>query len=86
MAEHNEDDSLFYLSPDNKMMAVDVGSTSTTFETGRPHELFQTRAADAPFVAPTYDVAADGQHFLISTALNEGPPTMTVVMNWAPKN
>jgi eukaryotic-like serine/threonine-protein kinase len=75
---------LFYLSPDRKMMAVDVKSTATTFEAARPRELFQTRVA-APYAAP-YDVTADGQRFLMST-LDEakGPPPITVVMNWAPK-
>jgi len=68
------------------MMAVDVKGTSTTFEAGHPRELFQTRAANAPFVASTYDVTADGQRFLIDTALDEGPQPMTIVMNWAPKN
>jgi eukaryotic-like serine/threonine-protein kinase len=78
---------LFYLSPDRKMMAVEVKSTATSFEAARPRELFQTRVASAPFVAPTYDVTADGQRFLINTALDEakGPPPITVVMNWAPK-
>jgi hypothetical protein len=77
---------LFYLSPDRKMMAVEVKATATTVEAGRPRELFQTRAASAPFVAPIYDVTADGQRFLINTAFDDpGGPPLTVVMNWAPK-
>jgi hypothetical protein len=69
------------------MMAVEVKATADTLETGRPHELFQTRVVSAPFSAPTYDVTADGQRFLINTSLDEakGPPPTTVVMNWAPK-
>jgi dipeptidyl aminopeptidase/acylaminoacyl peptidase len=77
---------LFYLSPDNKMMAVEVKPTATGFETGRPRELFQTPVAYAPFVAPTYDVAADGQRFLIDSAFDQHVALpMTVVMNWSPK-
>ena len=39
------------------------------------------------FFIPTYDVTADGQRFLINTALEaEGPPPITVVMNWARPN
>ena len=77
---------LFYLSPDRKMMAVEVTATATTFEAARPRELFQTRATNAPFVAPTYDVAANGQRFLINSTLDgiQGPP-LNVVMHWAPK-
>jgi len=69
------------------MMAVEVKATATTFETTRPRELFQTRVASAPFVAPTYDVTADGRRFLINTALaDEAVPPITVVMNWAARN
>ena len=75
---------LYYLSPDRKLMTVEVKATATTFETARPRELFQTRVASAVFFIPSYDVTADGQRFLINTALEaEGPPPITVVMNWA---
>jgi eukaryotic-like serine/threonine-protein kinase len=78
---------LFYLSPNGKMMAVEAKATATTFETGRPRELFQTRVALFLSVAPTYDVTADGQRFLIQTMPDdaEGASLITVVMNWAPK-
>jgi hypothetical protein len=68
------------------MMVVDIKATSTTLEIGRPRELFQTRVADLPFPAQSYDVTADGQRFLIDTTLDEAiAPPITVVMNWAPK-
>src|SRR6266571_9279794 len=62
---------LFYLSPERKMMAVEAKATATTFETGRPRELFQTRVAIFPAVVPAYDVSADGQRFLIQTMPDE---------------
>jgi len=75
---------LFYLTPDRKLMAVGVKVTATTFEAGRPRELFQTRAASASSVSSVYDVTADGQRFLIDTAVEaEGAPPITVVTNWA---
>ena len=78
---------LFYLSQDGKMMAVEIKASATAFEIARPRELFQTRVASAPFAVPNYDVTADGQRFLIQTALEEaeGLPPIMVVMNWAPK-
>jgi len=78
---------LFYLSPDRKMMAVEAKATATTFEAGRPRELFQTRFAPFPEVVPAYDVSADGQRFLIQTLPNEAEvaSAMTVVMNWVQK-
>jgi eukaryotic-like serine/threonine-protein kinase len=77
---------LFYLSPDRKMMSVDVQSDGATFVIGRTRELFQTRAADAPFVASVYDVTKDGKLFLISTAAEaDTPPPTTIVINFAQK-
>jgi len=78
---------IYYLGPDRKLMAVEVKATATTFETGRPRELFQTRVVTAPPFSHTYDVTADGQRFLMNTVLEaEGPPPITVVMNWARGN
>jgi len=78
---------LFYMTPDRKLMAVEVKATAATFEPGRPRELFQTRAVTASPVFSVYDVSADGQRFLINTALEaEGPAPMTVVVNWAKPN
>ncbi len=37
--------SCFFISPDGKMMAVDV-STNPTFQSGTPHALFDTEMVD----------------------------------------
>jgi hypothetical protein len=75
---------LYYLSPDNKLMAVEVKATATTFAAGPPRELFQTRITRGGFHFLSYDVTADGQRFLINTVLEAaGPPPITVVTNWA---
>ena len=50
---------LYYLSPEDKLMAVEVKATATTFEVGR-RELFQTRTATTQFSIPNYDVATSG--------------------------
>jgi Tol biopolymer transport system component len=78
---------LFYLGLDGKLMAV-ATKGSGGFEAGPPMSLFQT-TLNAP-INPTdfrYDVAADGQRFLInspiaspSTEINS--PPITVVINW----
>ncbi len=78
---------LFYLTLDRKMMAVEIKTTATNVEAGKPRELFQTRAVSAFPGFHVYDVTADGQRFFINTDLEaEGPPPMTVVMNWARGN
>ena len=71
---------LFFLSLDQKMMAVDMnlGSTVTA---GIPHLLFQP----PPLLlqGQRYDVSADGQRFLMySPAEATGNAPITVVMNW----
>ena len=74
---------LYYLSLDRRMMAVEIKTTAASIEAGKPRELFQTRAAVMFPGFHIYDVTADGQRFLINSAIEaEGPPSMTVVMNW----
>jgi Tol biopolymer transport system component/tRNA A-37 threonylcarbamoyl transferase component Bud32 len=73
---------IFFLSADGKMMAVPVKTVTAgkaNFEAGIPAPLF-----DAGTV-PGYDVAADGQRFLIAFTGGVGgasSPPFTVVTNW----
>ena len=76
---------LFYISPDWKMMAVDV-SASPMFQTGTPHALFDTEMVDTgirtgPF---SWDVAPDGKRFLIISPNAGGASSLNVLLNWHP--
>jgi eukaryotic-like serine/threonine-protein kinase len=78
---------LFYLSPDDKLIAVPV-KTGANFDTGSPIALFQ--ASPRETVAATseqffYDVSQDGQKFLINTQLKSAIRPMSVVLNWPSK-
>ncbi|MEP6707321.1 MAG: hypothetical protein ABJC05_07365, partial [Pyrinomonadaceae bacterium] len=74
---------IFYIAPDRKLMAVDVKTEASIFEAGVPRVLFQTRVVGYPNPRNMYEVSADGQHFLISTPLEEATSTpITVVVNW----
>jgi Tol biopolymer transport system component len=67
---------LYYLSPDGKLMAVEV-KTGGIFRAGVPHALFDTHGA------PDFDAAADGSKFLF--AMPEGGAAnepIHVVLNW----
>ncbi len=70
---------LFYLSGDNKLMAVEV-KPGSSFEAGVPKALFDLAPLRA---ASVYAVTADGQRFLFVT---QGEATanlqFTVVTNW----
>ncbi|MBI4471972.1 MAG: PD40 domain-containing protein, partial [Acidobacteria bacterium] len=76
---------LFYLAGPGRLMAVPI-QPGKTFEAGNPELLFEL-----PFIAPSfsreYDVAPDGQRFVMikqADATEQGPrgPDVTVVLNW----
>jgi eukaryotic-like serine/threonine-protein kinase len=69
---------LFFISADQKMMAVEVKGGSK-FEAGVPKPLFDTRLGGA---FPWFDVSKDGR-FLLPTRIEQtGTLSMTVVVNW----
>ena len=60
---------IFYLSPDNKLMAVEVSLKGTELEIGTARALFEVNTfagAGCP-----YDVTPDGQRFLFMTSLEQ---------------
>jgi Tol biopolymer transport system component len=66
---------LFYMSPDRRLMSVEVAASSI-FSSGVPQPMFF-----APNV--NWDVAADGKRFLFVTPLAENEQTsITLVLNW----
>ncbi|MEO7660276.1 MAG: protein kinase, partial [Pyrinomonadaceae bacterium] len=72
---------IFYLSIDEKVMAVDVKTTGT-FESGIPQALFQANLKSMSGYG--YAASADGQRFLVNTRTSlPGGPSLIVVLNWA---
>jgi hypothetical protein len=77
---------LFYSSPDGKLMAVDV-TEGPTFKASVPRTLFQVPIAqighnEGGLQVLGWDVAPDGNRFLIDTATTSSE-SVTVVLNWA---
>jgi len=78
---------LFYMSPDRKLMAVDV-TLGPVLSFGTPHELFQTRLSMGGTLAYRmlrYDATRDGTRFLINTEPDSSQAAsnpITVVLNW----
>jgi dipeptidyl aminopeptidase/acylaminoacyl peptidase len=74
---------LFFVSPDDKLMAADIGPGSPP-QLGTPHPLFPLK----PFRAfgetrSNYDVARDGRRFLVNVpAAEETTPPIHVVLDW----
>ena len=75
---------IFYMADDRKLMAVEL-KDSPEIEIRQVRPLFQARttADPSPFEVD-YDVAPDGQRFLINTPVGEtATPTVSLVLNWA---
>ncbi len=71
---------LFYLTRDLRLMAVPVAS-GPTFTFGAPVELFKPQTvAPSGVVGDAFDVAPDGQRFLIKVPVRPAP--VSVVVNW----
>lgn len=82
---------LFYITPDNTLMAVPVrvGTDGRTFNPGSPVALFQTRLATGANVgiggfasAPQYAVAADGRFLMNVVASDAAISPITLILNW----
>jgi Tol biopolymer transport system component len=71
---------LFFISDDMSLMAVDL-EPGETFRASAPHRLFQTQAvAPSGLSGQAYDVASDGQRFLVKVPAAVSP--LTVVVGW----
>jgi hypothetical protein len=73
---------LFYFAPDGTLMSAKV-DTSAAFRVTSRKPLFKTRADPSEFLWSRYAVAADGDRFLIYSAIsNADSRDITVVLNW----
>ncbi len=74
---------LFYLSPDGKLMSVEI-KAGATLESGAPKVLFQTRI-QVNLGLDQYSPSADGQKFLLIEPVGDSdarPTPITVVLDW----
>jgi hypothetical protein len=81
--ERADGKELYFLAPDNKLMAAAAGATGGTFVPGTPEALFQTHPPSG-FPKQQYDVARDGR-FLIDTELQDASAEpIHLLLNWKP--
>jgi eukaryotic-like serine/threonine-protein kinase len=74
---------LFYVSPDNKLMSVNLAFAGDSVEPSAPHERFALPTVDAASSdASTYEVAPDGNRFLVRGTPQQSSPPLTVIVNW----
>ena len=76
---------LFFLSPDNQIMAAEI-KLGTTFEASMPRPLFSIHPWIVPQIAggwrDTFEPTSDGQRFAVHTPLSSSPSNITVILNW----
>jgi Tol biopolymer transport system component len=71
---------LFYLAPDEKMMAADVDGRGRTLEVGAVRQLFESSLI---VDGPHYIATADGQRFLVNATVEpKASSPITLVLNW----
>jgi eukaryotic-like serine/threonine-protein kinase len=72
---------LFFISPDQKLMAVDILERGSSLQIGNPQPLFRANFSAVPGVV--YDVASDGKKFVtLSPAEQVSTEPITLVVNW----
>ncbi len=71
----------FYISPDNKMMVVDLKPNGDSLDPSVPRELFHLPVFPTNGAIP-YQLSPDGQQFLIPVAPDQSTQPLTVMINW----
>lgn len=69
---------IYYLGPDDKLMAAQIKATDSSLEIGTVTSLFDAHAFRGG--GWSYDASADGRRFIIN--LEEPGAAMTLVVNW----
>jgi WD40 repeat protein len=80
---------LFYLSPDEKLVAVPIALNGNgPPRLASPVALFQTQISGGPVPGANrqqYDVSPDGQQFLMSVSVADAVvPPISMILNWKP--
>jgi Tol biopolymer transport system component len=74
---------LFYVGADRKLMSVLIRTSPTKLDLSSPTPLFEIQPQSGFPVRQPYDVARDGQRFLVTIPAESADTPITVVVNWA---
>jgi Tol biopolymer transport system component len=78
---------LYYVEPDDTIVAVRLTPRGDTIDRGQPAALFRPRIQPPRWFSSgtQYTVAPDGQRFLVNALVGEGETVpLTIVLNWRP--
>src|SRR5262249_52746894 len=77
---------LFYVAPNDRLMAVSLKLNDKKVEADPPTALFPLRIRPPGTGGPHFAVSPDGQRFLVNTIVGEGETApLTVILNWKAK-
>jgi Tol biopolymer transport system component len=79
---------LYFISTDNKLMAVPVTPKGSTLEVGTPTPLFTTRILTGGIGTinrPQYAVSRDGRFLINETVEDSAVSPITLILNWHPE-
>jgi Tol biopolymer transport system component len=68
---------IYFISPDNKLMATPVKLANDSVEPSAPSELFSLPGRNLYF-----EVAADGKRFLVNSPVKPATRPLSVIVNW----
>jgi Tol biopolymer transport system component len=76
---------IYYVAPDNKLMAVEVKPSGAAIEVGSPRGLFTVKLGGFVDFSRDYDVTPDGKRFLVNSLIEGAATPITLVLNWKRK-
>ena len=77
---------LFYVAPDDRLMAVSLKLNDKKVEVGTPTALFPLHTRPPGTLGPHFAVSPDGQRFLVNTIVGQGETApLTLILNWKAK-
>ena len=75
---------LFYIDPDDFLVASPITVKGSQLEIGAPARLFEMRTGFRGSAGYPYDVGRDGRHFVVTRQRTlSRAPGLTVVVNWS---
>jgi Tol biopolymer transport system component len=76
--------TLYFVTLDRELMAVDVDGRGARFEIKVPRSLFRVNLFVGPRIASAYAVTADGKRVLVNSAGDAAEPRVALVADWTP--
>jgi eukaryotic-like serine/threonine-protein kinase len=73
---------LFYISPDNSIMSVEIRSTGGSIDPSAPQALFTANVDQNKSIRNQYAVSPDGQRFLLLSLADRAASPIVAVINW----